>query len=456
MVSEQSSSHPPLHNQYFPHHLLAEHMAGKDENQKSAKYEANKFDNPNDPLYLHYSDQPGLIPVTQPLNGENYSTWSRAMLMALNIKNKEGFVNGSIKQPPETSIAELQQWRRWNNLVKAWLSNSISQDIATSVIYYEDASEIWSDLKDRFSRTNSVHLFHVEEAIYNCKQDSMTIATYYTKLKGLWDERDALYSFPQCSCSAMKDVLQFQQNQKTMKVLMGLNEIYATVRGQILLMDPLPTINKTHSLVLQEEKQRGMPNRGAPLTEPSAFVVKNNMHRLERFPTPKRPHLQCETCNKPRHTGETCRAHLKCDYCGWSGHTVDICRKLQKTNSISNKPRQREQKNFSSKVNHVDANVPATPKQFTLTGEQYQNLMALLDGSKSNSIANHLNLISISKLVHCPEYVATFTDTACMLQDQRSGKMIGTGTELGGLYYLDTPQATKCNAVTARICSPKL
>ncbi|XP_075492377.1 uncharacterized protein LOC142530429 [Primulina tabacum] len=171
-------------------------MAGKDENQKSAKYETNKFDNPNDSLYLHYSDQPGLTLVTQPLNREKYSTWSLAMLMALNIKNKEGFVNGSIKQPC-----------RYNNLVKAWLSNSISQDIAASVIYYEDASEIWSDLKDRFSRTNSVHLLHVEEAIYNCQQDNMTIATYYTKLKGLWDERDALYSFPQCSCSAMKDVL---------------------------------------------------------------------------------------------------------------------------------------------------------------------------------------------------------------------------------------------------------
>ncbi|XP_073153923.1 uncharacterized protein [Henckelia pumila] len=134
-------------------------MAGKDETQKPAKSEANKFDNPNDPLYLHYSDQPGLTLVTKPLNGENYSSWSRAMLMALNIKNKEGFVNGSIKQPLETSITELQQWRRCNNLVKAWISNSISQDIGASVIYYEDAHEIWSDLKDRFSRTNSVHLF---------------------------------------------------------------------------------------------------------------------------------------------------------------------------------------------------------------------------------------------------------------------------------------------------------
>jgi hypothetical protein len=30
------------------------------------------------------------------------------------------------------------------------------------------------------------------------------------------------------------------------------------VRGQILLLDPLPAINKVFSLVLQEERQRGI------------------------------------------------------------------------------------------------------------------------------------------------------------------------------------------------------
>ncbi|KAL5764145.1 hypothetical protein ACOSP7_016494 [Xanthoceras sorbifolium] len=104
-------------------------MTGKGETQNSGKPKANKFNNPNDPFYLHHSDQPGLVLVAQLLNEENYSTWSRVMLMALNIKNKEGFVNGAIKHPLETSIAEIQQWRRCNNLVRAWIFNSISQDI---------------------------------------------------------------------------------------------------------------------------------------------------------------------------------------------------------------------------------------------------------------------------------------------------------------------------------------
>ena len=37
---------------------------------------------------------------------------------------------------------------------------------------------------------------------------------------------------------------------------MGLNDSFSNVRGRILLMDPLPPINKVYSLVVQEERLR--------------------------------------------------------------------------------------------------------------------------------------------------------------------------------------------------------
>ncbi|KAL5843345.1 hypothetical protein ACOSQ4_009303 [Xanthoceras sorbifolium] len=110
----------------------------------------------------------------------------------------------------------------------------------------------------------------------------MTIGAYYTKLKGLWDERDALCCIPTCTCGIMKEVLQFQQNQKTMKFLIELNEVYSVVQGQILLMDLLPTVNKAHSLILQDERQRGISKGGTPTIEASAFAVKNNFRNSEK------------------------------------------------------------------------------------------------------------------------------------------------------------------------------
>lgn len=38
----------------------------------------------------------------------------------------------------------------------------------------------------------------------------------------------------------------------------GLNDSFSHIRGQILLFDPLPTINKAFALVLQEERQRAL------------------------------------------------------------------------------------------------------------------------------------------------------------------------------------------------------
>ena len=41
-----------------------------------------------------------------------------------------------------------------------------------------------------------------------------------------------------------------------MHFLMGLNESYGSIQGQILSMDPFPLITRIFSLVVQEEKQR--------------------------------------------------------------------------------------------------------------------------------------------------------------------------------------------------------
>ncbi len=76
------------------------------------------------------------------------------MVMALSAKNKLGFINGTITKPAASAKVELEQWIRCNDMIKSWLLNSISPDIYSSVIYSDLASEIWTDLKERFSQVN--------------------------------------------------------------------------------------------------------------------------------------------------------------------------------------------------------------------------------------------------------------------------------------------------------------
>ncbi|XP_009376450.2 uncharacterized protein LOC103965159 [Pyrus x bretschneideri] len=273
-------------------------MATEDSNKQkcSTKFETTKYEDPNDPPYLHHSDQPGAILVTHPLNDENYSTWSRAMTMALNAKNKEG------------------------------LLNFVSKDIGASVIYNNVAYDIWNELNERFSHTNNVHLFHIEQEIHESVQGNMNIGAYFTILKSFWDDHDALCSFPTCACGAVKELMQFQRSQKTMIFLMSLNEHYVAVREQILLMDPLSAINKAFLLIIQDEKQKAVsthaPGRSS-ITDAAAFAVWDNMRNSGRNFSPKNPLLKCDRCDATRHTSDICRAHLKCDYYNWRGHTID-------------------------------------------------------------------------------------------------------------------------------------
>jgi hypothetical protein len=50
----------------------------------------------------------------------------------------------------------------------------------------------------------------------------MSVGSYFTKLKGLWNDRDALCTFPICTCGSLKEIIAYLETQKTMKFLMGL------------------------------------------------------------------------------------------------------------------------------------------------------------------------------------------------------------------------------------------
>ena len=153
---------------------------------------------------------------------------------------------------------------------------------------------------------------------------TITVSSYFTKLKALWDERDAAISLPDCDYNTLQHVLAFQQNQKAIKFLMGLNETFSAVKDQILLMDPLPPVNKVYSLVLRHEKQHDATAGKSPVQEAAVFAAKGPDFNK------KYGDVKCTRCNKNNHTTEACRAHLKCDYCGWKGHTIDYCRKLKR------------------------------------------------------------------------------------------------------------------------------
>lgn len=79
------------------------------------------------PLYLHHGDSPESLLVSQPLNGENYNSWSQSMIMALTAKNKFGFVDGSLVKLLSPDDPSIPAWIQCNNMVLSWIMNSVSK-----------------------------------------------------------------------------------------------------------------------------------------------------------------------------------------------------------------------------------------------------------------------------------------------------------------------------------------
>ncbi|RVX11871.1 Retrovirus-related Pol polyprotein from transposon TNT 1-94 [Vitis vinifera] len=229
--------------------------------------------------FLHHSDHPGMVLVSKPLNGDNYSTWCRVMTISLNAKSKLGFIDGTTTMPSATDKPdEHASWKKCNDMILSWILNSLSQDLADSVIFSTTAQEVWEDLWDRFSQSNAPRIFQIERDIACLTQDQMTVTAYYTRLKKLWDE-------------------------------------LGSYNDTILLMNLLLDVAKAYSSIVQEEKQRSLGATRETTensvmvvqrAEPMALAVQHGQGSSSRSNPSNRKPLHCSYCDRDHHVRETC------------------------------------------------------------------------------------------------------------------------------------------------------
>ena len=87
------------------------------------------------------------------------------------------------------------------------------------------------------------------------------VATYFGKLKVLWDELANSDKIPSCTCGGCKCGIDAQlekrrEEEKVHQLLMGLDDAsYGTVRSNILASDPLSSLNRVYAMLVRRKSE---------------------------------------------------------------------------------------------------------------------------------------------------------------------------------------------------------
>ena len=105
-------------------------------------------------------------------------------------------------------------WKRCNNMVVSWLVYLVSHSIRQSILWMDDARDIWKDFKSRNSQGDLLRILELQQDMASIKQGDQSITDYFTKLRVIWDELesyrpDPVCSYdPKCMCDALTSVME--------------------------------------------------------------------------------------------------------------------------------------------------------------------------------------------------------------------------------------------------------
>ncbi|KAL3380618.1 hypothetical protein AABB24_000995, partial [Solanum stoloniferum] len=225
------------------------------------------------PLYVHPSDTPGAVLIPVQLKGsENYGIWRRSMTIALQAKMKLGFVTG-VCTKESIQDEHHEHWETCNALVLSWIMNTVSPSLLSGIVYASNAFLVWEDLKERFDKANRMRIYQLHREINTIVQGTNSVAEYFTKLKELWSEFDAMVPSTDCGCDKGKTNVEHLQQQHLLQFLGGLNDSYDQARRQILMKTAEPTLNQAYALIIEDECQKRINLK----TTPNSIVEGNDI-----------------------------------------------------------------------------------------------------------------------------------------------------------------------------------
>ena len=408
---------------------------------------SNSPDNIHSPYHLLNSDHPGLVLAAEQLDGNNYGVWLIAMTTSLEAKNKLGFVDGSIVKPPEAD-PYYRIWCRCNSMIKSWLLNSVTKQLYTSILYFKNASDIWTDLHTRYHKSNLPRLYKLRHQIQAFRQGSLSLSSYHTRTQSMWEELSNI----QTTNHTVEELLAERETNRIIDFLMGLNDNYESIRSRILMKKTLPSFSEIYNLLDQEDSQKeACIQLAAGANTATAFQVSQS---------PASTHVNSAISNPS--TGYQRKDRPYCSFCHRPGHVVDRCyKKHGYPNSMKPSPKVDSIERFSPAVSaNIAVNDSVQLVETTsedLSPQQIQQLVSFLS-TKLQPPASH----PIPEVHSVSASIPSSSSTTCPISGNFHPSILCSFTGLDRPYVCSTNQnITALNAwvidsgATNHICHQK-
>ncbi|CAM8942689.1 unnamed protein product [Rhodiola kirilowii] len=301
-----------------------------------------------------------------------------------------------------------------------------------------------------------------------------------------------------------RQLSEIREKDQLYDFLMGLDDVFATVKTQILSMKPTPSLGYAYHLVAEDERQRQISAMNKPTSENAAFqaqVRRGRDHKQEN-----RDGERCSHCNKFGHDEKECFkivgyppgwnkgkgykqggsfngkkdrpkvAHVSVENSPIPGLTHMQYERLLQCLNQENNLLEKISEGTSSKANmagkiklfkpwiidsgateHIACDDSLLTDQERVFGQQPVKIpngdcipvestggACLPNGMKIRDVLHipkfQCNLISVSRLTKEFNCALTFIADYCVMQDLPTRRLIGAGRQRDGLYLLEPIQ----------------
>ncbi|XP_057247552.1 uncharacterized protein LOC104884395 [Beta vulgaris subsp. vulgaris] len=358
------------------------------------------------------------------------------------LKEKLGFVTGdTVKELQDEVKSEL--WEICNNMVVAWIHNNVSPAIKKSILYVNSAKDIWKQLETRFALTNGSRKYKLNKDLYETKQNNLTVNEYYTALSVIWEESMNLLptvNNPTEEMGKFIDNINLQKEESRLfQFLNGLDPKYGTHRSQLLMLNPLPTVETACSVLQQEESQREVQRTPKLETEiKRGHSAEKCWYATGNFPKWHPKHGKQVAAGPQKEQGGVSGVKWNTTRQNASKMVANTC---QGENGLLFTQQQIEQLAKLLPVMTAQMNAKGTETDDEID-QHFSSMISCFHATDTaeewivdSGASDH---ITSSKLVRDENCEVQFLPEKCVIRDRSSHQVKGVGHERSGLYYLNT------------------